>query len=84
MKAEVDDQTIEEALVQANYDLSKAEIIIREGLIPEVERYINTCDKTCRINIVVEFFNRPEFDKIKASLQGNPKKAEKFVNWVIS
>lgn len=37
-----------------------------------------------KINLVLQFFNHPQFQKIRTSLQGNREKADKFFDWVVS
>lgn len=37
-----------------------------------------------KLNLVLQFFNHPQLQKIRTSLQGNRDKASKFFDWVVS
>ena len=72
-----------QSLAQAANNVNRAEELIDLGLVDKVESMIFFVKKSARINIVLQFFAKPEFEEIRADLKGKKAKAGKFVEWVI-
>ena len=71
------------ALAQANNHLERSDDLIQKDAVEKVEKLVNLIKRNSRINIVLQFFARPEFEKILHVMKGDKKKAGKFVEWVI-
>jgi len=71
-------------LTQAANNVEKAEELLNLGLLDRVESMIYFAKKAARINLVLQFFARPDFETIRADLKGKKDKAIKFVEWVLN
>lgn len=71
-------------MAQAANNVEKAEELAGLGVVERVDAMVNFVKKTARINLVLQFFARPEFERIRTDLRGQREKADMFVEWIVS